>query len=214
MSEPSPADTLASLTTSLDALEAALAPLEAQQWSETIGELAPLERAKMDVLAAYTVNDLVWVYLKMKGVDPSTHEVTSELERIKKYYGKVKSIEEPEAPRSTIDAAAAKRFVLNSLPRAQHLAPVSSAELATAQKLRQEAAAEEEAMLRRVGKAGRFRFVDKEGAERVVVGVDGEGVGDVVMEDGEGEGEEDGVDATEGFFAELDREILEGKGKE
>jgi len=52
------------------------------------------------------------VYLKMKGVDPATHEVSAELvcppplqfekaadqkERIRTYYGKVKRAEEPES---------------------------------------------------------------------------------------------------------------------
>ena len=52
------------------------------------------------------------VYLKMKGVDPATHEVSAELvcpplppvsntsdqkERIRTYYGKVKRVEEPES---------------------------------------------------------------------------------------------------------------------
>jgi exosome complex protein LRP1 len=86
-----------------------------------------MDRAKMDILVSYAINDLIWgklmissdmrnradgsVYLKMKGVDPATHEVSAELvcapfsiqkaadekERIRTYYGKVKRVEEPES---------------------------------------------------------------------------------------------------------------------
>jgi hypothetical protein len=37
----------------------------------------------------------------MKGVDPAEHEVVGELERIKKYYAKIRAVEEPET--STFD---------------------------------------------------------------------------------------------------------------
>lgn len=32
----------------------------------------------------------------MKGVDPSTHEVLPELERVRDYYTKIRNIEEPD----------------------------------------------------------------------------------------------------------------------
>jgi hypothetical protein len=35
------------------------------------------------------------VYLKTVGVDPNTHEVSAELERIKRYYGKIQAVENP-----------------------------------------------------------------------------------------------------------------------
>lgn len=60
MTETSPKTTLSALNVSLDALEAALAPLEAKPWSQTVENLLPLERIKIDVLGAYLINDLVW----------------------------------------------------------------------------------------------------------------------------------------------------------
>lgn len=72
----------------------------------------------MDVMMAYSIVDLIWgesgylfglplnvwlegrltrlVYLKMKGVDPDKHEVSTELERVREYYTKIRNIEQPE----------------------------------------------------------------------------------------------------------------------
>ena len=55
-----PSTTLASLTASLTALESAFAPLHSLPWVDTTAALGTLDRAKMDVLAAYAINDLVW----------------------------------------------------------------------------------------------------------------------------------------------------------
>jgi exosome complex protein LRP1 len=44
----------------LPRLEALLQPLLSKPWAEMRGKLGTLEKAKMDVLLAYTINDLVW----------------------------------------------------------------------------------------------------------------------------------------------------------
>ncbi|ODO08057.1 hypothetical protein I350_03640 [Cryptococcus amylolentus CBS 6273] len=168
--QPPPDQTLTSLTSHLDALEAVLAPLEAKPWSDTTDRLSTLERTKMDVLGAYLINDLIWIYLKMKGIDPAKHEVTSELERIKVYYGKISSAEGKEEPRPQIDQAAARRFVSNSLPRAQHLPQTNSAELAARQAAYIAAEQDAENTLRRLGKASRFRHIQDEGSVKLVPG--------------------------------------------
>lgn len=114
MADPSTSTT--ALLEALPALEASIGALKEKSWSETTEALPTLDRAKMDVLLSYAINDLIWgrlpsadclsatvastdplVYLKLKGVDPATHDVSSELERIKKYYGKIKSVEEPSS---------------------------------------------------------------------------------------------------------------------
>lgn len=55
-----PQQTLRSLTSSLDDLETQLAPLLNAKWSDTITGMSTLERAKMDVLVSYAINDLIW----------------------------------------------------------------------------------------------------------------------------------------------------------
>ena len=58
--EANPSETLASLRTSLLSVEETLKPLLERKWAETTGELDTLERAKMDVLVSYAINDLIW----------------------------------------------------------------------------------------------------------------------------------------------------------
>ncbi|KAK8864301.1 hypothetical protein IAR55_001548 [Kwoniella newhampshirensis] len=210
--EITPQQTLASLTSSLDTLEKAFKPLESSPWSETISALPTLERAKMDVLVSYAINDLIWVYLKTKGIDPEKHDVSAELERIKAYYAKVRAVEEPEIQRLQINSAAAKRFIHSSLPKSQHLPPQpvnSAAQLAASQARQAVLEQEEEESLRRVGKASRFRFVNGDGeGERVkILPGQNEGQdGDEDVDEDEGMDGGGGDDADE-FFKDLEEEM-------
>ena len=93
--EVDPAVTLAALRSSLSSVEETLGPLLEKKWNDTTASLNTMDRAKMDILVSYAINDLIWgklliyldmkseadvpVYLKMKGVDPATHEVSAEL---------------------------------------------------------------------------------------------------------------------------------------
>ncbi|WVR07136.1 hypothetical protein IAU60_004177 [Kwoniella sp. DSM 27419] len=217
MADESPAATLKSLTASLAGLEAALDPLCAEEWSQTVDGLSTLERAKMDILASYTINDLIWVYLKLKGVDPAKHDVTAELDRIKLYYGKVKAVEEPESARPSIDSAAAKRFITSSLPKSQHLPKTSAAELAAKQARAAVAEQEEDASLRRAGKQGRFRFIQDQGSEKLVPGqaeetdgADADGDEDAVMaelDEAAAQDETEAQDEAEAFLCDVQQEI-------
>ncbi len=89
-----PAATLRDFNVSLDSIEAALAPLLTRPLNETREGLDAIQRAKLDVLVAYTINNLLWsesghhlgplpqltaVYLKTRGIDPDTHAVAKEL---------------------------------------------------------------------------------------------------------------------------------------
>lgn len=55
-----PAATLAELRTSLTSVEETLKPLLDKQWNETTASLGTLDRAKMDILVSYAINDLIW----------------------------------------------------------------------------------------------------------------------------------------------------------
>lgn len=58
MDDPSVA--LTALTGTMGDLEAAISPLLSKPLNETLGDLQPLERAKLDVLIAYAINNLAW----------------------------------------------------------------------------------------------------------------------------------------------------------
>ncbi len=53
-------ETLGSLSTSLSDVERILKPLLDKPWDDTLEDLDGLQRAKMNVLVAYGICDLVW----------------------------------------------------------------------------------------------------------------------------------------------------------
>ncbi|CAJ0938106.1 unnamed protein product [Ranitomeya imitator] len=50
--------------------------------SELLQKIDPLEQAKLDLVSAYTLNSLFWVYLTTQGVNPKEHAVKDELVRV------------------------------------------------------------------------------------------------------------------------------------
>ena len=111
-----PLETLDSLSSSLDEIEILLGPLFQKSLAQTEDDLEPLQKAKLDVLLTYVIQDLVLsafemiepgvflrnpfsiaVFLKTKGLDPSKHPVSEELKRVKSYFDKIKAAENPAA---------------------------------------------------------------------------------------------------------------------
>lgn len=70
-----------------------------------------LSAAKTLVSALYVYLDVIWMYLKSKGVDPSSHPVHRELERVQAYFSKLKETEKPDEKRLRVDGDAVKRMV-------------------------------------------------------------------------------------------------------
>ncbi|KAF7307483.1 C1D-domain-containing protein [Mycena indigotica] len=111
---------LGALDASLTNLEDAIAPLLEQPFAETLADLTALERAKLQTLVPYLVYDLVFIYLKAQGLDPKTHPVVEELNRVKEYFGKISSAENPETPSTQLDKGAATRFIKHAIARATY----------------------------------------------------------------------------------------------
>ncbi|KAF9245692.1 Sas10/Utp3/C1D family-domain-containing protein [Melanogaster broomeanus] len=112
---------LAKLNKSLDELESQLEPLFSQSLPETLLGLDTIQQAKLQVIIPYVVYDLVFVYLKSRGVDPKTHPVVNELERIRQYFDKIKDAEESDQKRKVgIDKAAAGRFIKHAIAQAKN----------------------------------------------------------------------------------------------
>ncbi|SCZ97899.1 BZ3500_MvSof-1268-A1-R1_Chr7-3g09632 [Microbotryum saponariae] len=98
LTEVDPSKTLETLSTTVDELEATLAPLLSSCTSLTdlFAQLetqergvSPIERAHARIMLAYTVHDLIWVYLRICAIDPATHPVMAELTRLKNYFSKL-----------------------------------------------------------------------------------------------------------------------------
>ncbi|KAG5341642.1 hypothetical protein C0989_008400 [Termitomyces sp. Mn162] len=114
---------LAALSTSFDELEEVLEPLFAQTLPETIVGLEPIQQAKLQTVLPYLVYDLVFIYLKSRGIDPKTHPVVSELERVKQYFDKISVAENPPQKRTELDKNAAQRFIKHAITQATYVKP-------------------------------------------------------------------------------------------
>ncbi|TPX69103.1 hypothetical protein SpCBS45565_g02707 [Spizellomyces sp. 'palustris'] len=104
-------DTLESAVTRVTNL---LEPLSSLPLEQQLGNLEPLERAKLEVLMAFALNSLIFVYLKTQGVQPNA-PVKREMVRIKGYINKIKDAAGLNKPGMRLDSQAAKRFVNHSL---------------------------------------------------------------------------------------------------
>ncbi|EIW70752.1 hypothetical protein M231_02594 [Tremella mesenterica] len=148
MSDFNPSSSSKGLVESIKAVQDALEPLHQRPFSDTLDELESLDRAKMDILLAYTISDLLWIYLKMKGHDPSLHPVAGELERIRTYYEKIKLVESgSEQRKNKVDVNAARRFIKHHLPPSC-----------------------DPTLDEMPGRAERFRFVAADGKEKMIPG--------------------------------------------
>ncbi|KAG9313974.1 hypothetical protein JVU11DRAFT_4750 [Chiua virens] len=112
---------LTKLDKSLDDLEFQLEPFFAQSLPETLLALDTIQQAKLQVIIPYIAYDLVFVYLKSRGIDPKTHRVVAELERVRQYFDKIKHAEESDQKRKLgIDKEAATRFIKHAIAQAKN----------------------------------------------------------------------------------------------
>ncbi|KAF8625209.1 hypothetical protein AX15_005513 [Amanita polypyramis BW_CC] len=111
---------LATLASSVDDLDELLEPLFAQSLPESIMTLEPMQQAKLQTVLPYLIYDLIFIYLKARGVDPKSHPVVTELDRVKQYFGKITGAEKSEnkEPTTKIDKEAAGRFIKNAIAQA------------------------------------------------------------------------------------------------
>ncbi|KAJ3721895.1 Sas10/Utp3/C1D family-domain-containing protein [Lentinula raphanica] len=109
------------LSSSLDEVETAIAPLFSgkQTLPEILLALEPLEQAKLQTVLPYLLYDLIFIYLRTRGIDPKSHPVVSELERVRQYFEKIKNAENPPVRATQVDKAAANRFIKHAISQAQ-----------------------------------------------------------------------------------------------
>lgn len=103
----------------LAAVEEHLAIFKETSVEDFVAPLSPLERAKVQVSLAYSINALLFVFLKTQGVSAKdirqTH-VKQELERVKAFIKKIKDAEElAKGPKLVLDKEASKRFINSAL---------------------------------------------------------------------------------------------------
>ncbi|KAG8724141.1 hypothetical protein FRC09_000099 [Ceratobasidium sp. 395] len=118
-------DKVDDLVSSIDELEEVLKPLLETPLSKLNTQLsAPLDRAKLQTWLSYVLNDLVWIYLRTRGINPShtdsgePHDVVAELDRVKEYFAKIKEAENPAKRTMVVDGKVANRFIKHALASA------------------------------------------------------------------------------------------------
>ncbi|KAJ5613547.1 hypothetical protein N7528_007201 [Penicillium herquei] len=107
---------LEQLDDDLDDLEEALEPFLGKSLVGVSKNLPVMDKAKLHVLVTYTLESLIFSYLRLHGVDAKNHPVFQELTRVKQYFEKIKILEaEPEQRNLTLDKDAASRFIKHGL---------------------------------------------------------------------------------------------------
>ncbi|TNN28919.1 Nuclear nucleic acid-binding protein C1D [Liparis tanakae] len=104
---------LASFGSSVSSVRTMLQQLMAMPRNELL-KLEPLDQAKLDLMSAYTLNSLFWMYLVTQGVNPRDHGIKQELARIRTYMNKVKEITDRKKM-ARLDKDAAGRFLKSAL---------------------------------------------------------------------------------------------------
>lgn len=110
--------TITELNSSLDGIETNLAPFLGRPLKDMVEELPPLEAAKLYVVGACAINTLFYIYLKTQGVDPATHPVKEEMERVKAYFKKVQAVSVEQTKQESninLNVQAANRFIAAAL---------------------------------------------------------------------------------------------------
>lgn len=110
-------DLVEDLEVNIDELSTTLTPLlPPNTLSKTATSLPLLEKAKLHVLAAYSIESLLFSALQASGADAKAHPIFRELSRLKGYFAKIKDAEEnAQGPRHRLDKDAAARFIKHGL---------------------------------------------------------------------------------------------------
>jgi len=114
--ESSVMDTSTSLSNDLKNLDKFLAPFFAIPKEDHAKKLSAIDQAKVSIMEAYAINALFYVYLKTQGIDPSTHAVKEELDRVKLYVKKLQDLVDRDKKATlTLNVGAANRFINHAL---------------------------------------------------------------------------------------------------
>lgn len=105
---------LTGFDSSVSSIKTMLDKLMSMHRNDLLQKLNPLDQAKLDLMSAYTLNSLFWMYLVTQGVNPREHGIKQELERIRTYMNRVKEITDKKKA-ARLDKGAAARFLRNAL---------------------------------------------------------------------------------------------------
>jgi len=101
----------------IDDLEDALGPLVTGALSNTAQRLPLLDRANLYALTTYSLESILFSYVRLSGINAKEHPVFRELTRVKQYFDKIKEVEfgEPKRENMSLDKPAVRRFIKHDL---------------------------------------------------------------------------------------------------
>ncbi|KAI1772728.1 Sas10/Utp3/C1D family-domain-containing protein [Hypoxylon cercidicola] len=95
----------------LDTLEEALQPILGNI-SDVASKLPLLDKAKLYVLATYSIESMLFSSLRLNSVNAKEHPVFKELTRVRQYFEKINNAENPpQKPEQSLNKEAAIRFI-------------------------------------------------------------------------------------------------------
>lgn len=113
MADSDPLSHLSLLDEQLDDLTEALTPLLTTPGLQSLTSTLPIvDQARLSVLTVYTLESLLFTYLRLNGVDAKAHPVMTELARVRQYVDKINAAQAgPQKRAAAVDKEAAARFV-------------------------------------------------------------------------------------------------------
>mmetsp|Transcript_3432 Transcript_3432/g.12060 ORF Transcript_3432/g.12060 Transcript_3432/m.12060 type:complete len:182 (-) Transcript_3432:860-1405(-) len=100
----------------LKSIDEAITPLSDLKASGELERLPKTEFARVNCSVAYSVNALLWMFVRASGVQPSTTPVKKELERVQEVMTKFTKQEAAERG-LRVDVAAAGRMIAANVPK-------------------------------------------------------------------------------------------------
>ncbi|XP_015119317.1 nuclear nucleic acid-binding protein C1D [Diachasma alloeum] len=73
------------------------------------------DKIKFNLLMSFGLNSLFWMYLRAEGIDPMTHEIKNENNRLKKAMVRAQEIKDTKTKMPRLNRDAAQRFVRSGL---------------------------------------------------------------------------------------------------
>ncbi|KAJ5555570.1 hypothetical protein N7535_008005 [Penicillium sp. DV-2018c] len=107
---------LEQLDDNVDDLEDILQPILSSSLLKSSDKLPVMDKARLHVFMAYTLESLIFSFLRLHRDDAKEHPVFRELTRVRQYFEKIQALEtEPEERNLALDKAAAGRFIKHGL---------------------------------------------------------------------------------------------------
>ncbi|KAI4104363.1 MAG: hypothetical protein L6R37_003360 [Teloschistes peruensis] len=108
---------LEDLDDAIDELEENLHPLITHALTEEVSKLPLLDKAQLYILVTYAIDSILFSYLRLNGINPKEHAVSTEIARVRQYFDKIRNVEIVGSKREnmSLNRLAAGRVIKHAL---------------------------------------------------------------------------------------------------